>query len=459
MKTLNVNKMILLPFLALSACGKYSKQPVSDLPTLREAAKNSTPEKPLIKEVPITHVQVIHDTKSEAKVDSDFLVIIPDAQMNFIEGQKATFKVRARVLVKGLTVKLSAQGLPEGATLTLDPTEADLYNLTWTAPLYTIAATDVVKTIPVKFLAEVASVPAGANAALQGLQKAKDVTLLVLHNQQAPGQLTVEGLNNEVLEGTIVPFSVVATVPGIDGSSIRKPRVQALFDGASLSAGNAFLEMDGSRFITADSQHKEPEYLGDSKWRFYMLFDSKNISVQPQLRRDGTLAPQADGVRVRVSFKVYSPFGSSTPESLKQIKIGFSKPIGAAHFDFSSLGSKSLTLNPGSEAKLQFSVKSLDGKSEVQMNLPTLTSLPGQPSLACQASAKGAIQQDCVLTWAVPCDATASSLKNEIKIAARTTIDGQPTDEESHVLKTIEGKKGSACSVPAKTSVKKEKKP
>jgi len=72
---------------------------------------------------------------------------------------------------------------------------------------------------------------------------------------------------------------------------------------------------------------------------------------------------------------------------------------------------------------------------------------------------EGAIQQDCVLTWAVPCDATASSLKNEIKIAARTTIDGQPTDEESHVLKTIEGKKGSACSVPAKTSVKKEKKP
>ncbi|MDG0817513.1 hypothetical protein [Bdellovibrio svalbardensis] len=318
--------------LALVGCGEWKKDPVPNtsgvtLQDLRKYAQDQTnngPEKPRVitETIIVEKPQVI--VKEESSIDDKFLVITPDSQMTFNEGQSASFKVRARVLVPGVQVKLTAQGLPEGATLKASQTEKDLYMLTWNPALYTVPSNASMKTYTVKLLAEVIVADTAKSAAqLKGLVREKEINLFLFRNQELPSALKIEGLASEVSEGQLTPFSVTVLVPGIDGSASAKPRLVISYDGVSYTAGNSFLELDGSRYVVADLNHKDPEYLGDSMWKFSMLFDTKNISVQPQLSKDGTILKNSDGTRVRLSFKVFSPFGLATPEKLTQIKVNY----------------------------------------------------------------------------------------------------------------------------------------
>lgn len=134
-----------------------------------------------------------------------------------------------------------------------------------------------------------------------------------------PTDLKVIGLNNEINENTVTSFSVTAKVPGTDDKSPVKPKMSVSYDGISVTAGNNFLEQDGSRHVI----QKDVVYMGNSTWKFNLQFDTKNMTEQPQLTKDGSYLTTADGTRVRMSFKVYSPSGTSTPETLQQVKIKY----------------------------------------------------------------------------------------------------------------------------------------
>ncbi len=314
----------------ISGCNNWSKNPVPanqgvTLQDLRVNAKN-TLQKPQDKPRVITETVIVEKPKivvrEEATIDDKFIVITPDSRMTFKEGEQTSFKVRARVLIKDVQVKLKAQGLPEGATFSLSAKEKDLYIISWKPALNTIPTDEAGKIYTIKLTAEVIPGASNKNASqLQGLVREKEVDLILFRTQESPSELKIENLATEIKEGELTYFSVTAKIPGIDGSSALKPRLVISYDGVSLSAGNNFLELDGSRHVVADLQRKSAEYLGDSKWKFNLLFDTKNISVQTQLSRDGSELKNADGTRVRLSFKVYSPYGLSTPESLTQIKI------------------------------------------------------------------------------------------------------------------------------------------
>lgn len=314
----------------ISGCNNWSKNPVPSnqgvtLQDLRVNAKNNL-QKPQDKPRVITETVIVEKPKvvvrEEATIDDKFIVITPDSRMTFNEGEQASFKVRARVLIKDVQVKLKAQGLPEGANFTASEKEKDLYIISWKPALNTIPTDEVGKIYTIKLTAEIIPGANTKNASqLQGLVREKEVELILFRTQQAPSDLRIENLATVIKEGDLTYFSVTAKIPGIDGSSALKPRLVISYDGVSLSAGNNFLELDGSRHVVADLQRKSAEYLGDSKWKFNLLFDTKNISVQPQLSRDGSELKNADGTRVRLSFKVFSPYGLSTPETLTQIKI------------------------------------------------------------------------------------------------------------------------------------------
>ncbi len=326
--------------LALTGCGDWEKNPVPesktatgeafDLETLRKHSKDVIthgPEKPreITNTVVVEKPKVV--VKEESSIDEKFIVITPDSQMTFNEGQEASFKVYARVLVPGVKIRLTAQGLPEGATLTASADEKDLYLLKWKPDLYTVASNANMKSFNVKLIAEIESASSQQNLdKLKGLVREKEISLFLFKNQEAPSALAVEGLANEVQQGTETAFSVIVKVPGIDGRSPQKPRLVISYDGVSYTAGNDFLELDGSRHVVADQNKKEPEYLGDSKWKFNLIFDTKKITVQPQLAKDGTFMVNATGLRVRLSFKVYGPNGLSTPEALSQLKIRYVQP-------------------------------------------------------------------------------------------------------------------------------------
>lgn len=438
------NTKTLLPLVALTlaavGCGEYKKDPAPELAKMRENAKvqvQQGPDKPreitntVIVEKPVLVV------KEESTIDEKFIVITPDAQMTFNEGQQGQFKIRARVLVPGIEIKLTASGLPEGAKLEKSTQEKDLYILTWTPALYTVPANSAMKSYTAKVSAEVSSANNQAEGEkLKGLVREKEFSLFLFRNQETPSALTVAGLNAEVNEGTLVPFTVTVKVPGTDGKVPQKPRLVVSYDGVSYTAGNSFLELDGARYVVADLNKKEAEYLGDSKWKFTLIFDTKNISVQPQLAKDGSILSNADGTRVRLSFKVYSPYGLSTPEALTQVKVRYTKPIAAPRFDLSGLGQQGLQVSPGQNVTLNFVVSSADKDAVVKVE-PATSSLPGTPKVECKDSAATPAKQECALTWAVPCNATAASLGGEIAMNAQSVVNGRNSDVTSYKLKVL----------------------
>lgn len=314
----------------LVGCGDWQKAPIEDLKELREKARAEN-NLGTVKPREITNTVIVEKPKvvikEESTIDDKFIVITPDAQMTFNETQESVFKVRARVLIPGVEIKLVAQGLPQGAVLEASKSEKDLYLIRWTPALYTVPSNANMRTFTAKLVAEIASVANDSNAQLlRGLVREKEINLFLFRTQESPSPVKVSGLTNEVMEGTSTPFEVTVRVPGVDDKAAQKPRLTISYDGVSYTAGNNFLEQDGSRHIVADLNKKEPVYMGDFVWKFVLLFDTKNIPVQPQLAKDGTFLLNSDGTRVRFSVKALSPFGLATPEHLVQLKIRL-KPV------------------------------------------------------------------------------------------------------------------------------------
>lgn len=418
------NTSLLLLTILIAGCGGGGKKnPVgSDLKTIREQGKTVTqmgPQKPreIIKTVIVEKPKVV--TREESTIDDKFLVITPDPQMSFNEGQKASYKVRARVLVPGVKIKLVATDLPAGATFEPSASEKDLYVLSWTPALYTIPSNTNMKTYTVKLTAQVLSAENAQEAEkLKSLVREKEVALFLFRNQELPSELKISGLSNEVVEGEEpVPFTVTVKVPGMDNRAPQKPRLVVSYDGVGYTAGNSFLELDGSRYVIADLNKKEAEYLGNFQWKFSLLFDTKNISVQPQLAKDGSVMKNSDGTRVRLSFKVYNGTGLSTPDTLHQLKIRYDKAITAARFDFSGLGKQAVEVSRGETINLKFVVSSTDSKAQVSVTADA-KSLPGSPTVTCQNSKDGANKQNCLLYWKVPCDADVAALNGEVAMTA-----------------------------------------
>ncbi len=442
--------------LVLAGCGEWKKNPVPNadgvnLQDLRKFAKDQTttgPEKPRVitETIIVEKPQVI--VKEESTIDEKFLVITPDSQMTFNEGQSASFKVRARVLVPNVQVKLTAQGLPAGATLQASQSEKDMYVLTWNPVLYTVPSNASMKTYTVKLVAEVVVTDSSKSASqLKGLVREKEINLFLFRNQELPSSLKVESLPTELNEGQLTPFSVTVLVPGIDGSASAKPRLVISYDGVSYTAGNSFLELDGSRYVVADLNQKDPEYLGNSKWKFSLLFDTKNISVQPQLAKDGTILKNSDGTRVRLSFKVYSPFGLATPETLTQIKVKYTKAITAPRFDLSALGQQSLEVSRGQVINLKFAVSSPDTAATVAV-VAQESKLAGKPAVSCQNSAVGANKQDCTLSWTVPCDAALDQVAGTVDMTATSTVNSRDSETTSYSLKVVNAAKEQSLCTP-----------
>lgn len=438
-KTQTLLTILTLSLLA-AGCAEYSKEPVSDLEQLRATAKRDLeagPQKPRVitKEVIVEKPVVV--VREESTIDDKFIVITADNQMAFNEGQRAQFKLRARVFVPGIQIQLKATGLPQGANLEKSTTEPDVYLLTWTPSLYLVPTNAAMKTFSAQVFAEVISANSPAELAkLKGLTRQKDLSLILFKNAEAPSGLTVTGLPTELNEDSLTTFSVVVKVPGTDANAPQKPRLVVSYDGVRATAGNNFWEMDGSRYIVADANNKDAEFIGDSKWKFTLIFDTKNISVQPQLSKDGALMPNADGTRVRLNFRVFSPYGIATPEALSQVKIRYTKAIAAPRFDLSGLGQQGLQVAPGQNITLNFLVTSADSKAAVKVE-PVTSTLPGTPKVECRDAATGPAKQECTLTWSIPCGATNAALTGEIPMAAQSVSNGRNSEVTSYKLKVL----------------------
>lgn len=468
MKTSKTLSLILVAGL-LQACGAYNKSPADGLQELKASAQKENDtrnldvpqtNKEFVKvevpkivtvEVPVKVYETVVQTKTQATIDENIFSIKADENMTFVEGKTATFKIRARVLlVEDVKIKLTSSDLPAGAKLEASTSEAGLYTLTWTAPYGTIAANNVQKIEKMNLNVEVVSAPTDAlRNQLSAIKKTKEVSLFVLRDQTPPSDLKVEGLKSEIKEGTITPFTVSVTVPGVDANSAQKPTLRISYDRVAFTQGNNFLEMDGSRHVPADSIQQEAKYLGNFRWQFAMSFDTKNVSVQPQLAKDGTAMPTADGTRVRLSFKAFSPFGSATAEQLALVKIVYAKELTSPRFDLSTIGGNVLEVSPGDDIGkmgMAFFVYAGQAGAEVKVEVPNLTGISGNPKIVCVASQFGNSLQSCQIKWSVPCNAKAADLNQKITLTAQTVIGDKKSDPvKQEIVLTPSKTKANKC--------------
>ncbi|UYL08130.1 hypothetical protein B9G69_013850 [Bdellovibrio sp. SKB1291214] len=459
MKTVKSLMIVIPAAMALTACDGWQKSPSSDLQDMRAQAKTITemgPDKPRTVTNEVVVEKQVEKIIKETGVTSSMILLTADSEMIFKEGEAKSYSIRASLPVPGATVGLTATNLPDGASLRPSPTEKDVYVLSWNPPMYTVGSDSALKSIQIKLVATVTDAGQAKNAAtLKGMVKELDKILFVTKTTIAPSSLKVSGLNAEVSEDQLTPFSIIVTVPGIDGKSTQKPRPLISYDGQATSIGKDYQELDGSRYVIADLSKKEPEYLGNSKWKFNLIFDTKNIAVQPQLAQNGSIMSQADGTRVRFTVKAFSPNGLSTPETLVQVKIVYTKTITAPRFDVSGLGKQGLEVSPGEKIVLHFSASSNNRNAVVAVETKNSV-LPGNPQVSCAVSSTGNHKQDCTLTWEVPCDATSKTLKGSIDLAATSTLNGRISDVTDYSLKTLKAAKDKKlCAAPVETAAKK----
>ena len=445
--------IVLMAGLGLLGCnGKFQQRPVDDLPELRENAKKEVtkgPEKPQVIEH-YNQVPVV-ETPKKPVIDSKFLMIDPDRKMTFIEGQTKSFSIHAWALIPNVKIGLKIDGLPKEAVLNYAPTKEDdrLYQLTWTAPMG-FTAPESAKTLTAKVTIFVTEVPKDQDQKIKTLTREQEITVVVAQAQAVPSDVKIINLSGTLNEGSITPFQVEAIIPGVDSKSAQKPSLIVSYDKKKLTPGNNFQELDGQRYVNLDSAHAEPEYIGDFKWRFYRTFDTQNISVQPQIDAKGKVLAAADGLRVRLSFQVKSPYnGTLSADVLKQIKISYNKPLAAPHFDFIGLEKGILELTPGQKMNFKFYVESLSNGASVKIEIPDLKNLLGAPTIECTVAKDKSSRQNCILKWNVPCSAQDQELSQQIKMTAQSMVEGKNSDPVEQILKTQRSKAAKiACQGP-----------
>ncbi len=484
----------------LGACGEYNKEPVSNIKELQADAQKQAemgPKKaptPIVQQVPViqkvpviqekiiyidrpvpvevkqnvyvpkveikevpVNVPVIKEVaveKEHAVIDDKFIVIRADSGVEVIEGQVAQLQVIGRSEIPGMKIELKASGLPEGARFEKSPTpqEKDRYVLSWTPPMESVPLNKNVKSIQVKITASVVEAPAGSNQkVMMGLSKTTDLMMFVVRKAVVPSIVSVDGLGAEVSEGSSTAFSVTAVVPGITDKSAQKPTIQFSPDVLKYVAGKDYTEQDATRYIIPDLTKPAGQYLGDFKWKFSAVFDTKLISVQPERDKSNNLMPNTDTTHVRMIVSVSHANAPTAGTMLKQLQIRMSLPFAAPRFDFSGLGADTLALTPGQTMKFNFYVASNHPRGLLKVEIPNTQTLAGSPSITCLVDAKIASKQNCTLLWKVPCAASDAELTQEIGLSAIATLDGKNSDATKQSLKTSRSKTAPVgCQTPKK---------
>jgi hypothetical protein len=331
---------LIAPLLLVTACGGSSgSNAVEDLSYLREQAKLDLAKGPsnapgLAKTPTPTPApqpeKIVYVTKEKEVIkeqatltDGYFKIDIADKMLSFYEGQASSYKITLRVLDPELQMKLTAKGLPAGAELKdVSTTKTpNAYELRWTPALYTISYDEQPPKMMSATLAPVfvSAKTAKKTEAVKGMSLEKTIIFSVLRNQDKPSELVVNGLATEVQEGQVVPFSVVAKFPGVDANAPVKPYLGRFKDNTNQVAGSNYLEMDGTRYASENPDLASVEYIGDYKWKFNLIFDTKNNPVEAQKSKDGSIAA-VNFTQVRLGMRVFGAFNASPP-TVVRVKI------------------------------------------------------------------------------------------------------------------------------------------
>ncbi len=305
-RTVQLSALLICSTLLSAACGGVNSGLSSD-PT---------------KSYDIGPVVPLHDEKPRTqKVLERSYSIEVEKDATFIEGETASFKIRARVFFPVLSFDLKLSGLPDdvaGVNLVRSATEAGTWILTWSAPKGFIASDRNEREVRYKLeLADVRSSDSSVESLFRSINRTQDFSFSVRRTGKTP-QIVKSDLGVEVAQGAVVPFTVEVMDPAsYEGFA---PRVDIYFQGTNKT--EAGYEANGATYVRNETL---PKHLGGGLWRFEYLFDAKNNDVGAQLDRNGKKVEGATHLQSRFLIKAYSASGGVSGEKLQTVKIRFAK--------------------------------------------------------------------------------------------------------------------------------------
>lgn len=464
MKNVTVKSILFASLLIQIGCGGYNKN-IEGLEELKANAKKENDGRDLSKPQVIieyrTNEKLVTQEKQiavptapekvvekvfESRINGTEIVISLPRKMSFIEGKSNSYEIKATSGIPGVKIALKSSNLPNWAKLE-SSSKADTYTLSGTPHHGTIEFNQSDRVEIAKLDIEILETPNEATKkTLDGLVKDKEIELVIERDRTPPSNLAIEGLPSEINEGTETEFSVTAIVPGYDEKSSEKPELNIAPDRIAPVAGQNFIEMDGTRYIPESKITKT--YLGDSKWKFTLVFDTKNITPLSQLATDGSVLKNADGQRVRVSFRVSNSLAASTTKKVVQLKIKYAQEVTAPTFDLSSLGGNDLKVAPGDtfsgKSSLQFMVSSASAKNQVKVEVSDLSSISGAPKIECKTATNALNRQICSLQWSVPCNVELKDLTQKITLTAQSILGDKKSEVVQQEITTSPADKANA---------------
>jgi hypothetical protein len=282
---------LLAATLLVAGCGT-KQDPASDYPEL----KDSVPVHP----VPAQKQNV--ETPAQGVLPANVFQVEMPGNMNFVEGQSATYDIAVTTLLHDITFALAATGLPNGISLVR--MSATHYQVSGTVPVGSSAGLPQGQKIPVVIDAVNAKGEQNELKLFSTLLHSWTPTVRVFATDKQPivEAQNISGLT--VNEGDSLPISIIVSDVGSHGSQV--PQIQSPFQDDIQNGEVAFVSaMPGLRIS------RTPEALGAGRFKFSGTLNTKLLTL-PAGKKNVT-------ARFVVNFK--SPSSLISADEIIDVKV------------------------------------------------------------------------------------------------------------------------------------------
>lgn len=388
----------------------------------------------------------VHDIETAVQnyIPADLFMIEldPSTPLIFVAGQPAKALIHTNLNLPGVQYRLVSNDLPRGMTVK-DLGNGD-WELSWT-PSKEILPQNLNEHPVNEFHLSLDIAPVASPQVQRIISTLSTETVFhytLLRSTTAPEVVDIVGVKNypdvtEINEGTILPLKIIVKDPS--SSNTQKPKLLSVTVPNKINKEQQIIS--GSAFLFMDT---EPRQVGADTWEFNATFDTENNPVPEFKIPDLEQLPST--IRANLTFQILSANRTLSPEKVVTFNIKYKRELLRPLIKVTppSVYSQDSTWTESFKAMLPARF----GEMSVFLTDDTLA-LPGNPVMSCQNSEKASFNQNCKITWKIPCDLTPGDY--QIKLSATGEYEGQKTLTEAIKTVTVKDKKfrrGQKCLNP-----------
>lgn len=218
-----------------------------------------------------THSKPV-DAKKVYKDGKLFSITVPNGNMNFVEGETASYTIEVSTVYPNARYRLTASNLPEGATLSAVSGQKGVYKITWTPSigLLPMGKTDDKFNVEINVEVDAKSTTADS-IKLRQIAGAgfESLTLTVNKTAENPTFQAVELATTEVVAGEPVAITIIAKAPGISAD-----KTLSLVVADSEFTSREITILKAKKAVTFQAAERS----GDS-FKFSGLIETKELNV------------------------------------------------------------------------------------------------------------------------------------------------------------------------------------